>query len=46
MMETRKTVREIKNAFDMLICTVDKSVKIISGFQDRSTKNKNYNFYI
>lgn len=44
--ETRRTVRKIKNAFALLICTVDKPDEIISGFEDRATENKSYNFYI
>ena len=39
MTEIRKTVREIKNAFEVLICTLDKTEEIISECENRSTEN-------
>lgn len=39
MTEIRKTVREVKNAFEVLICTLDKTEEIISECENRSTEN-------
>lgn len=35
IIETRKTVKEIKNAFDVLIYTGDRPEEFICGFEDR-----------